>query len=51
VGLAALAVGTEEVVTVEVEKDWAVVEEGRAVVVGMVEEVMVAATGVVTGAA
>jgi hypothetical protein len=51
VGLAARAVGTEEVVTVEVEKDWAVVEEGRAVVVGMVEEVMVAATGVVTGAA
>jgi hypothetical protein len=29
VGLAARAVGTEEVVTVEVEKDWAVVEEGR----------------------
>ena len=46
-----LEVGTEEVVTVEVEKDRAVVEEGRAVVVGMVEEVMVAVKGVVTGAA
>jgi len=51
VGLAALAVGTEEVVAVEVEKDRAVEEEGGAVVVGKVEEVMVAATGVVTGAA
>ena len=46
-----MEVGTEEVVTVEVEKDRAVVEEGRAVVVGMVEEVMVAVKGVVTVAA